>query len=128
MQLFNSLNARKIGLRDFNIFDNFFNNFWYFFILIIEFAATYFMTLLGGKIFRLVPIDWQTLVTGIGFGLGCLGVSAGLKAIPEQHVNKVPDLINENAVEGQDMLSKFSQQMQGKGPQRSETQKLLDSN
>jgi len=43
MNLFNQLNSRKIGWKDINIFDQFFNNFLFLFIVSLEFAAQYFI-------------------------------------------------------------------------------------
>ena len=82
MQLFNSFNCRIIAYKDFNIFEDYFDSFWHLIILAIEFAATWFMVLLGGKVFRTSPLPWEMILTAAGFGLLTWGVGAALKAIP----------------------------------------------
>ena len=39
MQLFNQINARKLGEREFNVFSEFCNNFMFIFILVLTFAV-----------------------------------------------------------------------------------------
>jgi hypothetical protein len=48
MQVFNLLNARKLGEREFNIFHNFFNNFRFLAIFIGIFAAQMAIVEYGG--------------------------------------------------------------------------------
>jgi len=105
MQWFNMFNSRKLGVKDFNIFSNFFNNYWFFIILAIEFAVTWFMVTLGSKIFRTVILDWKMFISVIAFGLGSWGVAAAVKATPPELAEKIPELINENAGDGSDFLS-----------------------
>ena len=82
MQLFNSFNSRRVGLKDFNVFEDYFNSFLHLIVLAIEFGATWLMVLIGGKIFRTTPIPWQMVLTAFSFGVGCLLVSLALKTIP----------------------------------------------
>lgn len=58
MQLFNSFNSRRLGVKDFNVFEDYFSSFWHLIILAIEFGATWLMVLFGGKIFRTTKITW----------------------------------------------------------------------
>ena len=67
------------------------------------------------------------IITAVAFGAGCLLVSLALKTIPPQHLEKFPDLINENAVDGDNVVKFVSQHVNAK-PKRSETERLLDSN
>lgn len=53
MQIFNSINSRKLGVKQFNIFERFFNNFKFIFVLLIEIAVSAFMLLSEISIFRL---------------------------------------------------------------------------
>ena len=92
-------------MKEFNIFSNFFNNFWFFIILAIEFVATWFMITLGSKIFRSVLLTFPMIITAFSFGVGSLLVSAAVKATPPELAEKIPDLINENAGDGTDFLS-----------------------
>jgi magnesium-transporting ATPase (P-type) len=59
MNLFNQLNSRKIGWKDLNIFDQFFNNFYFLIVLVLEFVVQYGIVELGGSIFRTSPLTWQ---------------------------------------------------------------------
>lgn len=127
MQLFNMLNSRKLGLKEFNIFSNFFNNFWFFAILTVEFVATWFMITLGSKIFRAVLLTFPMLITAFAFGVGTLLVAAAVKATPPELAEKMPELINENAGDGTDFLSVLQRKLQGEQIKRSETERLLDS-
>ena len=69
-------------MKDFNVVDNYFSTFWHLAIVIAEFAATWFMVLLGGKIFRTTTLTWPMVGAAFAFGVGCLLVSAALKTIP----------------------------------------------
>jgi len=64
-------------------------------------------------------------IAAISFGVGTLLVGAALKATPEEYLAKIPFNLNEDAIGGEDMLSKMTAKMQGK-VQRSETERLLD--
>jgi Ca2+ transporting ATPase len=127
MQLFNSINSRKLGLKQFNVFEGFFNNFWFLVILAGEFAATWLMTVLANTIFRTTPLNIFVLLSSIGFGVGCLLVGLALKAVKQEHVDKIPELINENANDKDDYFAQMQKKMNGKG-QKDQLERLLDSN
>lgn len=127
MQLFNSFNSRSIALKDFNIVEGYFNSFLHLFILIIEFAATWLMILIGGKIFRTAHLSWPMIGGAFGFGVLTIGIAAALKTIPEPYLEKIPDLINEKSEEGNNVVSFVNKHVSNKGPKRSETERLLDS-
>jgi hypothetical protein len=48
MQIFNLINARKLGDREFNVFHGFFNNFRFLFIFLLIFGAQVFICQNGG--------------------------------------------------------------------------------
>lgn len=127
MQLFNMFNSRKLGAKEFNIFSNFFNNFWFFIILAIEFAVTWFMVTFGSKIFRSVLLTFPMLIAVFSFGVGSWLVALAVKASPPEFAEKLPELINENAGDGTDFLSVLQRKLQGEQIKRSETERLLDS-
>lgn len=56
MQIFNEINARKLGEKEFNIFEGFFNNMLFLYIVIATIAIQYFMVEYGGKAVRTVPL------------------------------------------------------------------------
>lgn len=84
MQVVNLINSRKLGMRQFNVFENFFNNFWFIFVLVATTVATWAMIALGGKIFRLEPLPLNMFVTSILLALFGLVVGVCLKLVPEE--------------------------------------------
>jgi len=130
MNLFNQISSRKLGWREINIFESFFNNFWFLFVLVLEFVAQYAMVEYGGAIFRTSPLDWRQHLTCFCFGFGALLVNLGLKFVPEEHSAKLNFKFNEGDnknEEDADIFSRFSGKFT-KAMQKSETQRLLDSN
>lgn len=128
MNLFNQINCRKLGWSEINIFDNFFNNIYFFIIVAGEFAAQYFIVQIGGDVFRTEALDWRMHLTCYMFGLGSLLVSLGCKYIPEQHQAFFAFKLNENeGNEGNDFASRITNVLTHK-VHKSETMKLLDSN
>lgn len=126
MNLFNQLNCRKLGLKEYNIFRGFFNNFLFLIILAGEFVAQFFMISIGGKIFRTTMIPFEMYMTSIAFGVGSLVVAALLKTTKEEWVDKIKfELDEEGANEGTDIISKVHQKVMG-SLKRSETERLLD--
>lgn len=95
MNLFNQFNCRKLGWRDFNIFDNFFNNIYFFIIVGGEFAAQYFIVQIGGAPFRTESLSMVQWITCLLFGVGALIVGALAKFIPEAHSPKFAFNLNE---------------------------------
>lgn len=83
MSLFNQIASRKIGWRDFNIFERFFNNFKFLLVVAAEFGFQYFVVEFGGTIFRTSPLAWDQHLTCLCFGFGALLVNLGLKFLPE---------------------------------------------
>jgi hypothetical protein len=85
------------------------------------------MTTLANKIFRTTPLALFPLLTSLGFGAGVLLVGLGLKALKPEHVEKIPELINENANDKEDYFSQMQKKMGGKG-HKDNMERLLDSN
>lgn len=56
MQLFNQINARKLGAREFNVFAGFFNNSLFLFIAALTFVIQVAMVNYGGRSVRAVPL------------------------------------------------------------------------
>lgn len=68
MQVFNLLNARKLGEREFNIFHNFFNNFKFLFIFIGIFAGQMAIIQYGGEVVRSSTLNTQQNLICIAIG------------------------------------------------------------
>lgn len=129
MQLFNQINSRNISLKDINVFNRFFNNFYFLIILTGEFLLQWAIVEFGGKLFRTTPLTWRMNLVATCLGAATLLVQLGLKYIPEEIVNKVGAKLsfNENqGDEGEDYFSTMQRRMNGKII-KSETQRLLDS-
>lgn len=56
MQLFNQINARKLGAKDYNVFAGFFNNGMFLFICVLTFVIQILMVEFGGAAVRAVPL------------------------------------------------------------------------
>lgn len=129
MNLFNQFNSRKLGWREFNIVDNFFNNLYFFIVVGGEFAAQWFIVAIGGDAFRTAPLTFWMHFTCYAFGVGALIVGAIAKTIPQEHEAKFALAFNENeGAEGNDAVSRLTARFTQKQVQKSETMRLLDSN
>jgi hypothetical protein len=63
------------------------------------------------------------------FGVGSILVGLALKKIPEIHLDKLTKIpFKEDGGDDTDALSQFTSRLSGNGLQKSETQRLLDSN
>lgn len=58
MQLFNQINARKLGDKDYNVFAGIFDNCWFIGISIITFSVQLGIVYIGGRPLRTVPLTW----------------------------------------------------------------------
>jgi hypothetical protein len=59
MQVFNEINARKIGEKEYNVFKGFFNNFFFLGIIIFSVVVQVLMVIFGGEIVRVGGLTWQ---------------------------------------------------------------------
>lgn len=59
MQLFNMINARKLGERQFNVFSNFFNNWMFLAIYALMWAVQLASVEWGGRPLRCVPLSLE---------------------------------------------------------------------
>mmetsp|Transcript_7833 Transcript_7833/g.7308 ORF Transcript_7833/g.7308 Transcript_7833/m.7308 type:complete len:524 (-) Transcript_7833:50-1621(-) len=132
MSLFNQINCRKLGAQDFNIFERFFNNFLFLFILAAEFALQVLIVEIGtfskpfAGIFQTTPLPFSMWLTCVLLGASTLAVSALIKLTPKEWLEKIKVPLQEDKVEEEDdMLSKVYSKISG-GMQRSETERLLD--
>lgn len=66
--MFNLINARKLGEREFNVFSNFCNNWKFFIVFGIILYGQILMVRYGGEIVRAAPLsnEQQLFCTGIG--------------------------------------------------------------
>jgi len=94
---FNQINCRVVGVRDFNVFINFFNNWTFIFIMLsivaVQWSACNWLYFL----FETTKIGEVEFYRCIVWGASVLIVSFVLKLTPEHWVEKIPIQIDENA-------------------------------
>ncbi|CDW88443.1 calcium-translocating p-type pmca-type family protein [Stylonychia lemnae] len=81
MQVFNEINSRKLGEREYNVFHGFFNNLLFLLIIVFTIAVQCVLVQYGGQSVRTVPLTWQQHVICIGIGASSLIVGLIVKAI-----------------------------------------------
>jgi Ca2+ transporting ATPase len=74
MQVFNEINARKLGEREFNVFKGFFDNFFFLLIIIVSVVVQVLMVEFGGRIVKVVPLDAAHHFICIGIGAASLPI------------------------------------------------------
>jgi len=72
MQIFNEINARKLGVKEFNVFTGFFNNPLFLLILVGTMVVQYFLVQYGGPPVRTVPLSQDQHLICIAIGAGSL--------------------------------------------------------
>lgn len=93
-----------------------------------EFVATWGMVTFGGVLFRTTPLSFSMILTSVLLGAGSLLVAAIVKATPEHLVQKLTFELDEHGLrEGTDFISVAFSKVKT-NLQRSETERLLDSN
>ena len=96
MQIFNEINARKLGDREFNVFQGFFNNLLFLWIVLATIAIQYCMVQYGGASVRTSPLTTEQHLICLAIGMFSLiqGVIVKL-VLPVRwferiHINEVP--------------------------------------
>jgi Ca2+ transporting ATPase len=69
LQVFNSINARKLSVREVNVFQNLFNNYLYILIQVITILGQIFLVQVGGRAVRTQPLS-------LNQHLGCLLIAS----------------------------------------------------
>ena len=68
MQVFNEINARKLGDQEYNVFEGFFNNFLFLFVIIFTIIIQIVLVQYGGQAVRCAPLTWQYHLICIAIG------------------------------------------------------------
>jgi Ca2+ transporting ATPase len=84
MQVFNEINSRKLGEREFNVFAGFFNNWLFTLILILTIAVQVVLVQYGGFPVRCTPLTQVQHGICLGIGFASLIVGAFIKFIPSR--------------------------------------------
>jgi len=113
---FNLINCRTVGIRDYNVFSNFFGNWMFLFILLIIFVAQYVWCNYVFFLFNTYQISAQDFWTCVVWGATPLAISAIVKMSPEHWVEKMPIKIDENKAMGEDsqMMQLYNDKAKGK--------------
>ena len=108
MQVFNEINARKLGEREFNVFAGFFNNGLFISVILITIVVQCVLVEFGGQPIRAVPLKWYEHVICIGIGAFSLIISLIVKFIPSRLCNWLA--INEKEMTDEEEQSAFTTQ------------------
>jgi len=84
MQIFNEINSRKLGEREFNVFAGFFNNWLFLFITIVTIVVQIVLVEYGGFPMRCVPLTQNQHLVCIGIGAFSLILGFFVKFIPSR--------------------------------------------
>lgn len=127
LQIFNEFCCRKLGVKEFNIFQGFFNN-WLFLAIVAGTAAAQWawIYVIPQAISQCAELAFWEYMTGVFFGLGTWGVDAILKATPPELCDKIPFSLNESATFDNDPMMSAFKNATGQGLQKSHTQKLSE--
>ncbi len=83
MTIFNQFSCRKLGIREFNFFSDFFNNFYFIAIFLGIVLAQLVLSIFGNNIFQTAPLTYAEWATCILIGLSVIPVAIGIRATPE---------------------------------------------
>ena len=92
-QLFNQINARKLGEREFNVFSNFFNNWMFLCVYALMWVIQIGSIEYGGRPLRTVPLSTEQNLICAGIGAFSLIWGVIIKFIPGAWFNwvKMPE-------------------------------------
>ncbi len=85
MQIFNEINSRKLGAKEYNVFQGFFNNGLFLFIILSTVAIQVALVQYGGAAVRTVPLTLNQHLICLGIGAFSLINGAIVKAILPVH-------------------------------------------
>jgi len=125
LQAFNMINCRKIGRRDFNVFESFFHNFYFLFFFSIIFAVQFLAIQLFPALTQTVSLNRSEWGACIIVGSTVLIISAILKLTPEKWVAGVGGFINEDQ-EAKGGLSEYLKKQSEDKPKKTEMVELAD--
>jgi len=117
MNIFNEINCRKIGKKDFNVFENLFHN-WYFIIVVVGTFATQILSAVYFPGFSgVVKIERGEWGACIAVGSTVFLASAILKMTPEHWVDRVPTgkVVNEDEKKENKLLDTYNKVTQVPG-------------
>ncbi len=115
MTLCNMICCRKVGPKDYNVFDRFFSNWYFIGIFLLLVGVQILATEILFKFFKIAPLSNTEWATAVIFGLGVFLVSTLLKLTPEAWVDKIPIRISEETSDSNDPIMRaFDKALKGK--------------
>lgn len=117
LQLFNEINCRKVGRRDFNVFEAFLHNAYFLLVVSGTFAAQILMCECFPALTRTVSLTRSEWGACIAVGATPLLVSALLKLTPEAWVARIPTnaMVDEDRAVSSKVLSAWQSDAKAKG-------------
>ena len=109
MQVFNEINARKLKREEINVFEGFFNNSMFLFVLITTVIVQIIFIEIGGKALRCAPLTLNQHLICIVIGMGGLLVAVIVKNLPEDLLSNIK-LLDETPIEEKDLDKTTSSQ------------------
>ena len=109
MQVFNEINARKLKREEINVFEGFFNNTMFLFVLIITLIVQIIFIEIGGKALRCATLTFKQHLICIVIGMGGLLVAVIIKNLPEDMFSNMK-LLDETPIEEKDLDKTTSSQ------------------
>ena len=108
------INCRKIGRRDFNVFESFFHN-WYFIglftlIAVVQFGQTNYFYDMS----QTVPLSKSEWGSCIAVGSTSLIISAIIKLLPDDLLEKLPLIKKGEAIEDEEMTNTYLEKAKSK--------------
>jgi hypothetical protein len=106
------INCRKIGKKDFNVFESMFHNWYFLFLFFLIGGVQFFGTQYFPFIFRTVPLDRTEWGSCIVVGSTVLLWGAFLKLIPDRYFAKfnTSKLVDEDAQADNAIIKKMNEQ------------------
>lgn len=82
MQVFNEINSRKLGAREFNVFESFFNNSLFIIIILLTIVVQITLVEYAGLPLRCVPLNWNEHIICLIIGMFSLCWGVVIKFVP----------------------------------------------
>ena len=118
LQMFNMINCRKIGKRDFNVFEAFFHNAYFLVIFVVTFVMQYLLVNYFSGISQTIPLTRSEWGSCIVVGTSALLISFIVKCTPEKWVEGVDasKFINEDKEVNNKVLSTYQKAADAAAP------------
>lgn len=105
LHFFNEFNCRKVGAKQFNIFQNLLPNWLFLSVVAGQITIQYFFVEMGGKMVRTASLTSEQHAGCIIWGSTVLLVGALLKFLPNKLVEKIPVFVDETKPPAEDKLT-----------------------